>query len=67
MSNQLVMCKKILRKFEPEFRAIAKKIQASGEKMVFLSHYLFGFIQKLRNASILDSPLPRVPVGARAD
>ena len=27
LSNQLVMCKKFLRKFEPAFRAIAKKIE----------------------------------------
>ena len=32
LSNQLVMCKKILRKFEPAFRAIAKKIEPQVKK-----------------------------------
>ena len=32
LSNQLVMCKKILRKFEPALRAIAKKIDPQVKK-----------------------------------
>ena len=32
LSNQLIMCKKILRKFEPAFRAIAKKIEPRVNK-----------------------------------
>ena len=32
LSNQLVMCKKILRKFEPDFREIAKKIEPQVKK-----------------------------------
>ena len=32
LNNQLVMCKKILRKFEPAFRAIAKKIEPQVKK-----------------------------------
>ena len=32
LSNQLVMCKKFLRKFEPAFRVIAKKIEPQVKK-----------------------------------
>ena len=32
LSNQLVVCKKFLRKFEPAFRAIAKKIEPQVKK-----------------------------------
>ena len=33
LSNQLVMCKKMLRKFEPAFRAIVKKIEPQVKKL----------------------------------
>ena len=32
LSNQLVMCKKMLRKFEPTFREIVKKIEPQVKK-----------------------------------
>ena len=32
LSNQLVMCKKMLRKFESAFRAIVKKIEPEVKK-----------------------------------